>query len=104
MKYEILWTQNDEDQLSEHSIYIALNTGDVNQALSFIDKIKEESNKLNEFPYRGFNPNDSIIRRKGYKGLIIGSFALLYKIYDNDRKVVIEAFIHLKSDYKHLLY
>jgi len=103
MNYKVLWTQNAEDQLSESSLYIAFNTGSVDQAISFLNNIREETDKLNKFPNRGFNPGDASIRRKGYKGLIIGNYVAFYKVYETEKKVVIHAFTHLKTDYKYLL-
>jgi len=103
MSYKVLWTQSAEDQLSEDTLYIALNSGSVDQAISFLNNIREETDKLDEFPNRGFNPNDVSIRRKGHKGLIIGNHVALYKVYENEKEVVIHAFTHLKTDYKHLL-
>ena len=103
MKYNIEWTETAENQLFENAIYIALSTGETEKAISFVDKVKEATEKLDEMPYRGINPRDRAIRKKGFRGLIIGNHVAFYKVYEKEHLVVIEVFASLKEDYIHLL-
>ena len=103
MKYSIEWTETAESQLFEDALYIALNTGDTEEAVSFVDKVREATGKLDEMPNRGILPRDVSIRKKGFRALLIGNYAAFYKVYEKEHLVVIEVFASLKEDYIHLL-
>lgn len=103
MNYSVVWTENAELQLTEAALYIAYAASDNSIGLSFIDKIQNETEKQKLFPERGFLPNDFIIRRRGYRGLIIGNYVAFYKVHKDKALVVIEVFASLKSCYQNLL-
>lgn len=100
MKFRVMWTESAEDQLLEAAVYIAYNTGNVENAREFKDKVIEETNKLDLMPDRGIIPRDRMIRKRGYRGLIIGNYIAFYKVYHEAGYVVVSAFVPLKSDYK----
>ena len=56
MQYHILRTDKFEDQLRDIIFYIADNSGDINIANSYLDKIEKAVIRLGDFPYSGKVP------------------------------------------------
>lgn len=62
MQYHILRTDKFEDQLRDIIFYIADNSGDINIANSYLDKIEKAVIRLGDFPYSGKVPRYSILK------------------------------------------
>ena len=103
MKFYVKWTESAEEQLLEAALYIANSTGNVEDGRKLKNDVIEETEKLDLFPERGFIPRDRIIRKKGFRGLIIGRYIAFYKVYPDIQYVVIEAFVPMKADYKRFI-
>ena len=104
MRYQVKWAELAVDQLAEAALYIAYNTGSIEEGKKFKDVIIEETDKLDILPDRGIVPRDRSIRKKGFRGLIIGNYIAFYKVYQESQLVVVEVFVPLKSDYKRLIF
>ena len=103
MQYHILRTDKFEDQLRDIIFYIADNSGDINIANSYLDKIEKAVIRLGDFPYSGKVPRYSILKRQGYRVLIIARHLIYYKIEEIHQKVIIYAIFDGRREYKNLL-
>src|SRR5665648_1289185 len=91
MKYQILRTDKAEEQLREIIFYFADVSGNVDIALGYLDKIETAINRLQEFPESGSIPCYSILKKQGYRVVIIERHLVFYKINEEDKTVVIYA-------------
>lgn len=103
MKFQILRTDKFEEQLREIIFYIANDSGSIDVALNYLDKIEMAINRLEDFPESGSTPRYSVLRKQGYKVLIVERHLVFYKI-DNEKNVVmIYAIVDGRREYKNLI-
>ena len=79
MKYEVIRTDTADAGIRKIILYIAQNFGNT-VALEKLDEIEKRILQLGEDPYIGTNPRYSILRRQGYKVLILEKNLFFYKI------------------------
>lgn len=103
MKYKILRTDKAEEQLREIVFYIADDSGDIDIALGYLDKIETAINRLQEFPESGSIPRYSILKKQGYRVVIIEKHLAFYKINEADKLVIIYAIVDGRREYLNLL-
>ena len=99
MKYKILRTDKAEEQLREIIFYIADDSGSIDIALKYLDKIEHAIMQLEDFPYIGSIPKYAILRKQGYRVLIVERHLVFYKVNEDEKLVIIYAIV----DYKNLL-
>lgn len=63
MKYRIFRTDKAEDQLRDIIFYIAEDSGNVDIALGYLEKIETAINRLQDFPKSGSIPRYSILKK-----------------------------------------
>ncbi|NMB36125.1 MAG: type II toxin-antitoxin system RelE/ParE family toxin, partial [Firmicutes bacterium] len=93
MKYKILRTDKAEDQLRDIIFYIAGSSGNVDIALAYLDKIETAINRLTEFPMSGSIPRYSILKRQGYRVVIIDKHLVFYKVNEDEKLVIVHAIV-----------
>ena len=103
MKYKILRTDKAEDQLREFIFYIADDSGNVDIALGYLDKVETAINRLRDFPESGSIPRYSIIKKQGYRVLIVERHLVFYKISEKDKLVIIYAIVDGRREYRNLI-
>ena len=103
MKYRILRTDKARDQLFSILQYIADDSGSVDTALAYLDKLEREIGKLADAPHIGSYPRYSILRRQGYRVLIVGRHLIFYKADDEKKQVVIYAVVDSRQQYIDLI-
>lgn len=103
MKYKILRTEKADNQLRDIIFYIANDSGSVDIALNYLDKIETAINSLGEFPYAGSQPKYAILRKQGYRVLIVERHLAFYKVNEPDKIVMIYAFVDGRREYKNLI-
>ncbi|MCK9218263.1 MAG: type II toxin-antitoxin system RelE/ParE family toxin [Firmicutes bacterium] len=101
--YNIIRTDKAEDQLRDIIFYIADDSGSVNIALKYLDKIEESINRLKEFPSSGSIPRYSIIRKQDYKVVIVEKHLIFYKANEKKKEVIIYAIVDGRREYKNLI-
>ncbi|PKM83354.1 MAG: type II toxin-antitoxin system RelE/ParE family toxin [Firmicutes bacterium HGW-Firmicutes-14] len=102
MKYKILRTDKAEEQLREIIFYIADDSGNVDIALAYLDKIETAINRLQEFPDSGSIPRYSILKKQGYRVLIVERHLVFYKINEVDKSVIIYTIVDGRREYRNL--
>ena len=79
MKYEVIRTDTADAGIRKIILYIAQNFGNT-VALEKLDDIEKRILQLGEDPYIGTNPRYSILRRQGYKVLILEKNLVFIKL------------------------
>lgn len=103
MKYKIIRTDKADEQLREIIFYIADDSGSVDIALNYLDKIEAAIRRLEEFPMSGSIPRYSILRKQGYRVLIIERHLIFYKVNEDEKIVTIYAVVDSRREYKNLI-
>jgi len=102
MMYKILRTDKAEDQLRDIIFYIANESG-VDVALRYLDKIETAINRLQVFPKSGSVPRYSILKKQGYRVVIVERHLVFYKINEEGKTVIIYAIVDSRREYKNLI-
>ena len=103
MKYRVLRTDKADEQLRDIIFYIADDSGDVNIALNYLEKIEKPIRRLYDFPYSGSEPRYSVLRKQGYKVLIVEKHLVFYKVNEDTKTVIIYAIVDSRQEYKNLI-
>lgn len=103
MKYKIVRTDKAEEQLRDLIFYIAHDSGNVDIALGYLDKIETAINRLQEFPESGSIPRYSILKKQGYRVVIVERHLVFYKINEEAKIVVIYAIVDGRREYCNLI-
>lgn len=103
MKYKIIRTDKADEQLRESIFYIADDSGSVDIALNYLNKIEKAINRLEDFPMSGSVPRYSILRKQGYRVLIVERHLVFYKVDEKKKIVTIYAVVDGRREYKNLI-
>lgn len=103
MKYRILRTDKANDQLYSILQYIAEDSGSVELALKYLGVLEAEIRKLETTPHMGSRPRYSILRKQGYRVLIIRRHLVFYKSDDERQEVIIYAVVDSRQQYLNLI-
>ncbi len=103
MTYKILRTDKAEEQLREIIFYIADDSGNVDIALGYLEKIETAINRLQELPESGSIPRYSILKKQGYRVVIVERHLVFYKICEVDKLVIIYAIVDGRREYRNLI-
>ena len=101
--YKILRTDKAEDQLRDIIFYIADDSGNIDIALRYLEKIETAINRLQEFPNSGGIPRYSILKKQGYRVAIVEKHLVFYKVNEEDKTVIIYAIVDGRREYKNLI-
>ena len=103
MSCKIVRTDKFEDQLNDIIFYIASDSGNIDVALAYLDKVEQAVMRLVDFPEIGTTPRYSLLRRQGYRVLIVERHLVFYK-YDSGKKLVtIYAMTDSRREYQNLI-
>lgn len=103
MKYQVIRTDKFEEQLREIIFYIADDSGDIDIALGYLDKIENTIMCLEDFPLSGSLPRYSVLRKQGYRVLIVERHLVFYKIDQLKQTVILYAIVDGRREYKNLI-
>ena len=101
--YRILRTDKAEDQLREAIFYIAEDSGNIDVALAYLSKIESAINRLQGFPKSGSLPRYSILKKQGYRVLVVERHLVFYRINEADKLVIIYAIVDGRREYLNLI-
>ena len=83
-------------------LYIAQNFGR-ETALKKLEEIESEILKLGSDPYIGTEPRYPVLRRQGYRVLILEKDLVFYKVDEINRRIVIYAVVDQRQDYLNII-
>lgn len=101
--YKIMRTDKAEDQLRDIIYYIADDSGSIDTALKYLEKIEESINRLKEFPNSGSIPRYSILKKQGYRVVIVEKHLIFYKISEENKIVIVYAIVDGRREYQNLI-
>ncbi|MEE1028174.1 MAG: type II toxin-antitoxin system RelE/ParE family toxin [Agathobacter sp.] len=102
MKYEILRTDTADAGIRRIILYVAQNFGN-DIALEKLDEIEDNISILADNPYIGSEPKYPVLKRQGYKVLILEKNFVFYKIDEQNKKVIIYAVVDQRQDYLNII-
>ena len=103
MKYKIIRTDTADEQLRQIIFYIAEDSGSIDVALKYLEKIEKAICYLEDFPMYGSMPRYSILRKQGYRVLIVERHLVFYKVNEAEKIVTIYAVVDGRKEYKGLI-
>jgi toxin ParE1/3/4 len=102
MKYEVLRTDTADAGIRKIILYIAQNFGNA-VALEKLEEIEQRILELGDDPYIGTEPKYLVLKRQGYKVLILEKDLVFYKIDEDNKKVIIYAVVDQRQDYLNII-
>ena len=98
MKYKVLRTDTADALIRNIVLYIAENFGN-EIALNKLDDLEKSILELEDNPYIGTEPRYTVLKRQGYKVLILEKDLVFYKIDENQKVVTVYAVVDQRQDY-----
>ena len=98
MKYIVIRTDTADALIRNIVLYIAENFGN-EIALNKLDDLEKSILKLEDNPYIGTEPRYTVLKRQGYKVLILEKDLVFYKIDENRKVVTVYAVVDQRQDY-----
>lgn len=98
MKYKVLRTDTADAGIRKMILYVAQNFGNT-AALEKLDEIEKRILALGDDPYIGTEPRYLVLKRQGYKVLVLEKDLVFYKIDEENKYVVIYAVVDQRQDY-----
>ena len=102
MKYNIIRTDTADAGIRKIILYVVQNFGN-DVALKKLDEIEKRILSLGDDPYIGTDPRYLVLKRQGYKVLILDNDLVFYKIDEDNKKVVIYAVVDQRQDYLNII-
>lgn len=102
MRYTIIRTDTADADIRRIILYVAQNFGN-HVALEKLDEIESKILSLADDPYIGIEPRYPVLRRQGYKILILKKDLVFYKIDELNKKVIIYAVVDQRQDYLNII-
>ena len=102
MKYRIVRTDTADAGIRKIILYIAQTFGN-DVALQKLDKMEQQILRLGDDPYIGTVPRYPVLRRQGYRVLILEKDLVFYKVNEADKEVIIYAVVDQRQDYLNII-
>lgn len=102
MKYSIVRTDIADAGIRKIILYVASNFGN-EIALEKLDYIESKIMMLEDNPYIGTDPKYLVLKRQGYKVLILEKDLVFYKINEIKKEVIIYAVVDARQDYLNII-
>ena len=102
MKYNIVRTDTADAGIRKIILYVAQNFG-MDVALKNLYEIESRILRLGDDPYIGTDPRYLVLKRQGYKVLIVEKDLVFYKIDESKKKVIIYAVVDQRRDYLNII-
>ena len=98
MKYRVVKTDTADSLIRNIILYIAEKFGN-DVALEKLEELEEAILQLGVNPNTGTDPRYTVLKRQGYKVLILKKDLVFYKIDEIRKEVVIYAVVDQRQDY-----
>ena len=102
MKYEIIRTDTADAGIRKIILYVAQNFGNT-VALEKLDQIEKRILDLGDDPYIGTDRRYLVLKRQGYRVLVLEKDLVFYKIDEGNKKVVVYAIVDQRQDYLNII-
>ena len=102
MRYDVIRTDTADEGIRKIILYIAQTCGNA-VALEKLDYIEKKILQLGDNPHIGSDPNYLVLKRQGYKVLILEKDLVFYKIDETNKIVVVYAVVDQRQDYLNII-
>lgn len=102
MKYKVIRTDTADAGIRKIILYVAQNFGN-SVALEKLDEIEKRILELGDDPYIGTDPRYLVLKRQGYKVLILEKDLVFYKVVEEKKTVVVYAVVDQRQDYLNII-
>ena len=102
MKYDIIRTETADAGIRKVILYVAQNFGN-DVALEKLVEIESRISSLSDDPYIGTAPKYPVLKRQGYRVLILSKDLVFYKIDEAKKQIVVYAVVDQRQDYLNIL-
>lgn len=97
-QYKLIRTETADSGFRRIILSIAENFG-VDVALEKLNQIEHQLSLLADNPMLGTDPRYMVLRRQGYKVLILEKDLVFYKVNEAEKTVIIYAIVDQRQDY-----
>ena len=101
--YQITRTEKADNQLRDLIYYNADDSGNIEVALNYLRKLENAIMRLIDFPESGSIPRYAILRKQGFRVLIIEKHLAFYKVNHINKEVIIYAVVDGRQEYLNLI-
>lgn len=102
MKYSVIRTDTADEQIRSIVLYIAESFGrDV--VLDRLADMEERVLALGDNPYMGTEPRYRVLKRQGYRVLVLEKNLVFYKIREDKKEVILYAVVDQRQDYVNIV-
>ncbi len=98
MQYRVMRTDTADVLIRRIVMHVAENFG-AETALEKLDELERSILSLGDNPFIGEDPKYTVLRRQGYKVLILKKDMVFYKVNENEKTVTIYAVVDQRQDY-----
>ncbi len=102
MKYEIIRTDT-ADALIRNIILFIAEKFDKDTALQKLDELESAIMLLSDNPYIGEEPRYPVLKRQGYRVLILDKNLVFYKVNEEKKAVTVYAIVDQRQDYLNII-
>lgn len=102
MKYKVIRTETADAQIRKIILYLAENFGK-EVALEKLDELELSLLDLGLHPQKGVEPHYLLLKRQGYRVLVLEKNLVFYKINDEKKEVIIYAVVDQRQDYLNII-
>lgn len=103
MIYDIVRTEKADAQIKDIIYYIADDSGSIEIALAYLDKLEHAIELLREQPYYGAEVRHASLKKMRFRFLAVEKHLVFYKVRERDYTVIIYAVIDSRRDYTDLI-
>ena len=102
MKYTIVRTDTADVCIRKIVMFIARNFGE-DISLKKLNDLEKNIYLLEDNPYLGIAPRYPVLKRQGYKVLILEKDLIFYKINEDKKEIIIYAVVDQRQDYLNII-
>lgn len=102
VKFTVIRTDTADAHIHKVILYLAEEFG-ATVALEKLDELEKQIMMLGDNPHMGTDPRYMILRRQGYKVLVLEKNLVFYKIDEAKKLVVVYAVIDARQDYLNII-
>lgn len=102
MNYKVIRTEIADIQIRKIILYVAENFGNV-VALEKLEELEQSISDLGMNPFKGIEPHYLVLKRQGYRVLILEKNLVFYKVNEEKKEVVVYAVVDQRQDYLNII-
>ena len=102
MKYKVFRTETADAQIRKLILYAAENFGK-EVSLEKLEALEQNLLDLGLYPQKGVVPRYLVLKRQGYKVLILEKNLVFYKVNEEKREITVYAVADQRQDYLNII-